>query len=424
MNINDLVSKVYGVPHYASTRQVRNVLIALDNHFSGKYALTEKDYRQREEDIIYDENLNLGVLQVRGVLSNEESGWDSFCGITSYERLKGEFDLLVEKGIDKLVLDIDSGGGEAYGCFETAMYVKQKAQENNIKIYSYVDGFAASAAYAWASIADEIYMNPAAEVGSIGVVIRLSKASADDYTFVYAGDNKIPYDAEGNYSESFLNGLQAKVDFLYDDFVNHVAENRNLSVEAIKQTQANTYLRDEALKLGLVDFVATKEEFKTHIESLNKQEKRSMFGTKQTATTASSDLEQYVLEIEDLKAKLEESATQNAELIKEFESTKLSLQQKNDELDQFKKEVRENNRKASLVNVFGAESEEVSKYLSSFAEVDDTAFELLVSGLSGKKEANRKEFTEVGEQSDAPTPKSYADTLKERARATNTVKKQ
>lgn len=417
VSLNTLIGKVYGIPHYASTRQVQNVLITLDNHLKGKLQLTERPIRSREDEITYDKETNTGLLSIRGVLSNEESGWDSMCGITSYERLKGEFDLLVEKGINKLVLDIDSGGGEAYGCFETAMYVKNKAKENNIKIYSYVDGFAASAAYAWASIADEIHMNPAAEVGSIGVVIRLNKANAEDYTFVYAGDSKIPYDAEGNYSESFLSDLQDKVDFLYGDFVKHVAENRNLSIDVIKDTQAKTFMRDKAVSLGLVDKLTTKETFKGYIKSLTQETKNTMFENDKAAFA--DQVSKYELDIETLKTQLSDAnlATQTlqasfTELQKLSDATTL-------EFETFKKQVSRDKREDALTAVLGTESDQIETYLTSFSQVDDSAFELLIAGLSTKKETVRETFKEVGTNSDAQ-PETYAQSLLARAKQTKT----
>jgi signal peptide peptidase SppA len=241
---------------YLQTRNSQSVDMAID---------TEKRTSHREP--IINADYNVGLIQIEGALTNIH--YVGACGEegVSYESIIHDTNKLIEAGVSTIVLDIDSGGGEAYGCFESAKVVRQLADENNVRILAYVDGMAASAAYAWASIADEIIVNPMAEVGSIGVVVHLMnylkmyESMGLESTFIYAGDSKIPYDKEMNFSEVFLADLQQSVYVFYESFVSLVAENRKLSVEQVKSTQAKVFLPEQALALGLADKVMTKQEF-------------------------------------------------------------------------------------------------------------------------------------------------------------------
>ena len=85
-------------------------------------------------------------------------------GFTSYEKLYSQFEKQVNMGIEKVVLNVDSGGGEARRAFEMADQFKALAVDNNIPIYAYVDGLSASAAFLWSSITDEIIARPDSEI--------------------------------------------------------------------------------------------------------------------------------------------------------------------------------------------------------------------------------------------------------------------
>lgn len=230
----------------------------------------DEDYKGWDDPTYYDA-YGIGVIPICGVLTNVP--FYGACGIegVSYTSITDNFHYLVDKGATTIVLDIDSGGGSAYSCFESALYCKQLAKDNGIKIVTYVDGMAASAAYAWAAIADEIVMNPMAEVGSIGVVVqlqninRMKTAMGIDTTYLYAGANKIPFDKEGGFTETFLAEMQEKISYLYEVFVEFAAEMRDISTEVVRGTEASTYMPEQAIKIGLADSMMTKDEFTNYI---------------------------------------------------------------------------------------------------------------------------------------------------------------
>ena len=250
--------KLAVVVDYLFNRNIGNAEMKLDS----------KPVEKREPT--YNQAYKSGLLPVVGSLTNiEHYSWcdDS----TSYEGLVGDTERLIQLGAQTIVLDIDSGGGEAYGCFEAANRVRQLANDAGVKIIAYVDGSAYSAAYAWAAIADEVVVNPMAGTGSIGVVVQLwdvSEAMAKEgykRVFVYAGDAKIPYDADGKFRADFIAEIQESVDESYEMFVDHIASHRSMSRDAVKATQAKTFNANKSVELGLADKIMTKQEFLDYV---------------------------------------------------------------------------------------------------------------------------------------------------------------
>lgn len=214
---------------------------------------------------------SIGIIDINTALTYKTQ--PSMCGETgvSYESILSQVEYYIDNGATTIVYNIDSGGGEAYNAFSFANQARALCDANNVKLVSYVDGCAASAAYAWAITADEVIANPMSEVGSIGVLIALMnnsemlKQNGIQRTFISAGKDKIPFAEDGSFKQSFLDDLQAKVDVLYQDFVNHVSAYTGLSSEAIKSTEAKTFLAPEALKLGLINKIMTNNEFLNYI---------------------------------------------------------------------------------------------------------------------------------------------------------------
>lgn len=276
-----LTQKVFNTPQLLTPSSM--VMIA--EHLNARNAnlhidIPESGLEPDDDDEPYDpfenlysfsEDYKVGIIPICGVLTDMPfHGW---CGVegVSYTSIQANVKSLIEAGANKIVFDIDSGGGQAYGVWEAAYAVRRMADDAGVKIISYVDGCAASAAYIWAAISDEIVMNPMAEVGSIGVVVQLQNINrmktgmGIDTTYIYAGANKIPFNAEGGFTEAFLTDIQEKVDSLYETFTEFVSEQRSISLEVVKGTEASTYTPDKAITLGLADSSMTRADFTDYI---------------------------------------------------------------------------------------------------------------------------------------------------------------
>lgn len=259
----------------------------------GKKVTMETEYNTRV--FKGTDGTKMGILPVKGMLVYEETGWETLCGMTAYESLQAKAEKMIfDDKVEHIILEVNSGGGMAYGCFETAQYIKRIASENNVRLTTYVDGAAYSGGYAFASIGDEVIVNPMGKVGSIGVVLPLTNTSEKDKKegveriYITAGKSKVPYDKDGKFTKEALSDLEEDIMVTYEMFVDHVADMRGISAEAVKNTEAKTFGTEKALELGLIDSVMTKEQFYQHLGNFNGDTSMSITG-KQGGARVESD---------------------------------------------------------------------------------------------------------------------------------------
>lgn len=380
----------------------------------------------------YNEDSKVALLNIEGPLTYRPIR--TLCGDysgTSYQTLKEDFTTLAQAGAKTIALYVNSGGGQAYQMMPTARYLRGVADEYGIKIIAMVDGLSASAAYGLTSIADEIIMAEGSEVGSVGVLIQLMNDSeylkkiGVERTFIYAGDDKIPFDENGKWTKSFINELQESVDELYEQFTSFVAENRNLTQKQVIDTQARTFSPEKALQLGLVDKVMTIEEFYDYLADeaeANMKGENSLLKNKlfnKPLDNAQAQLEvQEKMKLEELQAQLQTVQTELADMTSKFtelftnheaavalhaeEKSKLeaALAEVTEQLstiEQEKVEMKTNARKASLSKFVPEET--ASDLVETLASLDDAAFSKVVAGYELKHVQSQSSelFEEAGD---------------------------
>jgi len=263
-----LTSELYNRPHLISPQAFSQITTYLDIRNAGALSSVVSVSPGMDQPEKVDQ---IGIINIHGSLTNKPV--ESLCGATgtSYAGLLNQMSELIDAGCKTIVLDVDSGGGEAFNCFQTANAIRAMADKNGVYLISYVQSVAASAAYAIAVCADEIVSHPQSQVGSIGVLVALlnnTKAlekAGYQRTFVTAGANKIPFDADGAFREGFIEEIQASVDELYEQFCAHVSSYTGLSVEDVKATEASVFSGPTALEMGLVNSIMTNEEFAEYL---------------------------------------------------------------------------------------------------------------------------------------------------------------
>lgn len=426
----NLASRVFNKPQFMLLEDFNNIVeylvdrnnenVTIDT--SPKEELRYEGDRDSEHYKLYRLGINpetmQGTLDISGTLVYRAGQSEGLCSgeLISYEKLEKQFKAQIDAGITSAVMVIDSGGGEAYGCFEAANNVKKLAKDNNIKLYTYVDGTAASAAYAWASIADEVIANPQARVGSIGVVVQLInntkmlEKAGISRSFIFAGENKIPFDSEGEFTDEFKNKIQKSVNKSYKSFVDFIATNRTLQATDVSSTQAEVYDADEALTLGLIDKIMTREEFGNHLSTSSKESNPTYI---KEVNMSDSNVTQELYN--ELKTQFE---TQTTELTEALESVKTLGQQLATEKDSVKtlqdtianltKEAVTKERKQKLEAALGTENPEVETLLTTFAVLGEDQFNTVLSSFSKNIETKAKEMKELGNATDTDTAKKNA----------------
>lgn len=405
-----LRSKLFNTPLLVDSKSFESVLNYVDKRCEGNTTVEKKVEAEFSmySTLHYAEN-NLGVIHISGPLTNKSTGWEALCGGTSYESIKEDFETLLEEGVKTVAFMVESGGGEAYGMMDTGNYLRKLADQNGVRIISYVDGLSASAAYGLTAISDEVISNKNSEIGSVGVLIRLmndSKAlemKGYERTFISAGTEKIPFAEDGSFRKEFLDDLQYKVDTLYKDFTEYVAEHRNLSVEAVRNTQANTFLAEDAIALGLADKVMTQEEFYSYLsgEAQNNKEGNSMSNrifkfTKSEDKSEMTQLAELQTELAGVQSQLADAQLAIAELAttKEalatlqtaFTEKETALAAALDQVKQLQgaqEQMKAQTRKDKLSAVLS--SDKVEGMFASLETLSDDAFETVLSGFAAQK---------------------------------------
>ena len=258
------------------------------NRFLGNRRGADGNYRN------YSIDGGVATIPIVGSLVNRGAWIGANSGMVSYEGISAQLrEAEADAEVYAVVLDIDSPGGEVTGMFTVAEQVRQLAAIKPVT--AFVNDMAASAAYGIASAATEIVVSPTSIVGSIGVVLTHLDRSAEleqkgvKATLIYAGNHKVDGNPFGPLSDAVQADLQTEVMKFYDQFVGLVARGRSgLTEEAIRATEARTFLGQEAIDRGLADRIASLDAVLSDFKNpaLGATSKRNRFGMTKTTEAA------------------------------------------------------------------------------------------------------------------------------------------
>ena len=161
--------------------------------------------------------------------------------------------------VKAIVMRVNSPGGSALASDIILREAKLAAQEKPFIVS--MGNVAASGGYYISCAADKIYADPTTITGSIGVLgmipnLEETMKNKLGITFDYAQSNE-------NASFMTVNKpltayqkmkIQESIEEIYDTFVNHVAEGRSMSWDAVDEIgQGRVWIGADALEIGLVD---------------------------------------------------------------------------------------------------------------------------------------------------------------------------
>lgn len=230
-----------------------------------------------------------GLLIDRGAYLGDVGGW-----LTTYEGIVEQCRRIrKDTAIHSVLLDIDSGGGMVAGMLEVAEALADLRKSK--RLYGIANNMAASAAYAIGCVPDELYVTSQGLVGSIGIITThmsyadmLAQAGIEA-TIIHAGARK----ADGNPYQPLSHiaraDRSAEIDFAYDAFASHVARERDISADAVKATEARSYVGTKAVAAKLADGVKSFDEVLEHIRASKAKGGRPR-GPGKTKTPASASL--------------------------------------------------------------------------------------------------------------------------------------
>ena len=208
----------------------------------------------------YHVDRGVAILPIRGTLVNRGAWIGSSSGLTSYEGIAHQLDLIAaDERVRAVMLDVHSYGGEATGVDDLGRMIRALEKP----AYAMIDGAGSSAAYWIAAATRRVYIANSSHGGSIGVVITHAsyQQALEDagvvVTHVHAGAEKVLGSPYRDLTEGDLEKLQAKVDRTYRAFVETIADFRDLPTEDVRATEAAVFDGPELVEKGLADGVTT-----------------------------------------------------------------------------------------------------------------------------------------------------------------------
>jgi len=241
-------------------------------------------------------NEGVAIIPVHGVLINRfPYSWGT---VTGYNFIRAQHKAaLADDDVKLIIHDHNSFGGMVAGCFETVdLIYSNRSVKPTLAV---VDANSYSASYALSSAANKLVVVPSAGVGSIGVMamhINFGKMLKDfgiEVSLIYAGKHKVDGNPFESLSPDVRKNIQSSIDKSYAVFVNSVARNRNLSADAVKATEAQTYDADDALSLGLIDAVQTPSEaVAAYLDELSGSDDQQEFEMSKATTQPGADTQE------------------------------------------------------------------------------------------------------------------------------------
>ncbi len=164
-----------------------------------------------------------------------------------------------DKSVKGIIIDINSPGGSVVASQELAAVVKKVKKP----VIALLEDTAASGAYWVASAADVIVAHPMTITGSIGVTGSFLEFSGlmQEYGVNYQRFVSAPYKDMGSpykeTTEAERKILQYNIDKIHTYFVKEISKNRGKDLSHLGN--GGFYLGIDAKRLGLVDYIGTKE---------------------------------------------------------------------------------------------------------------------------------------------------------------------
>ena len=199
------------------------------------------------------------LIEVRGeIAADTEASAENLIGA-----LKSAFE---DKGAQAIVLRINSPGGSPVQAGIVNDEIQRLKALHKKKVYAVVEEMCASGAYYIAVAADEIFVDKASLVGSIGVLMDgfgftgLMEKLGVERRLLTAGEHKGMLDPFSPQDEKQRAFAQALIDQVHQQFIEVVKEGRGERLKDSPDTFSGLFWNGEqAVQLGLADDFGTLE---------------------------------------------------------------------------------------------------------------------------------------------------------------------
>ena len=193
------------------------------------------------------------LVELRGEIASDSDA-------SAEQMIAGLRNAFEDKSAKAVVLRINSPGGSPVQSGLINDEIRRLKTVHQKKVYAVVEEVCASGAYYVAVAADEIYVDKASIVGSIGVLMDgfgftgLMDKLGVERRLITAGDNKgmlDPFSAQNPKQRAFA---QAMIDQVHQQFIQVVRDGRGQRLKESPDTFSGLFWNgEEAVKMGLAD---------------------------------------------------------------------------------------------------------------------------------------------------------------------------
>ncbi len=286
----------------------RSIVLRPANKVELRYVESSDDSPRKVAKLKTGEEVAL--VSIHGPLAQRQIA--DMCGyVDGYDAIVERFGEALSLDTGSVLIVIDSPGGDAAGLEEACRRMRAMADRSKKSVVVYVDEMAASAAY-WiaAVLADEIYVPPAGQVGSIGCIggfVDESEALKNEgvsVTLVRWPEGKAESHPYGLIADLALERTVARVKSYAMRFFETVAERRSIKVSAIEAMNGDMFAGETAVKAKLADKVGSFEDALLRAAKLGREARKNK------GSTMSNDSQNLIA------ATLMETETENDRTVK------------------------------------------------------------------------------------------------------------
>jgi len=205
-----------------------------------------------------EEEKNVALIIASGGIVDGSAGPGTIAGDDFIKLIRDAYE---DESVKALVLRVDSGGGSAYAS-EVIADELEKFKESGRPVVASMGSVAASGGYYISAPADQIFAEEFTITGSIGVggFIPTFERALDQIGIHEDGYSTVDITTSvaQTLTEKDKKIFQSGTDNVYQKFISKVAENRNMTLEAVDSiAQGKVWIGQKAFEIGLVDQIGT-----------------------------------------------------------------------------------------------------------------------------------------------------------------------
>lgn len=280
-----VLGDVFNTPWAIMPGKLESICGVLESRLAGGHSFSAAELEQMalaNKPPEHATGSSIAVLPLWGTIHHHAGIVQQASGGTCDVQFGRQFkEAMANNEVGTIVIHAKTPGGSVHGAQETSDLIFN--HRGTKPIITIVDAQCASKGYWIGTAADEMYVTPSGEVGSIGVVMAhrdISKAEEQEgrkTTLIAIPENKVAGNPYEPLSDETVAEIKADSKVYYDSFVESVARNRGATTTTVHETfgRGGMVLAQKAAALGMVDGIKTFDQVIADIQSNHSGSRRT-----------------------------------------------------------------------------------------------------------------------------------------------------